>query len=67
MTLVAYLNGSDVAYRVRLNTIGLTSYANGQAGAGGIEFDDEDGSMVEQGWMSVLDKETACVDAPVNQ
>lgn len=65
MTLFAYLNGSDVGYRVRLNAFGLTSRADGAPGMGGIIFDDPDKTLTVRGWMSVVVKETACTSAPV--
>lgn len=63
--LFAYLAGSDVGHRVRLNGFGLTSNADGSVGFGGIVFDDTDGSLTVRGWMKVVVKETACTAAPV--
>lgn len=65
MTLFAYLNGSDVGNKIRLNDMGLTSQADGSPGFGGIVFDDEAATLTVRGWMPVVVKETACVSAPV--
>ena len=65
MTLFAYLAGSDVGHKVRLNAIGLTNNADGSVGFGSIVFDDADGTLTVRGWMKVVVKETACTSAPV--
>ena len=64
-SLFAYLNGSDIGYKVRLNGIGLSARADGSVGVGGIEFDDQAASLTVRGWMSVIVKEVACTAAPV--
>jgi hypothetical protein len=65
VTLFAYLAGSDIGHKVRLNAFGLTSNADGSVGMGGIIFDDHDGSLTVRGWMKVVVKELACAAAPV--
>jgi len=64
-SLFAYLNGSDVGYKVRLNGFGLTSHADGTVGVGGIEFDDEAANLTVRGWMTIIIRELACTSAPV--
>lgn len=65
MTLVAYLDGSDEAHRIKIGEMGLSSRADGGGAFGQIIFDDPDGTLDVRGFMHVRVEETDCTTAPI--